>query len=183
MTHYRSRTAFTLLEVMLVMAILIIIMAVSYPSLEGLYGDTRVRGAADDVRGAWAEARVRAIDNGVGYRFCIIPGKEKFCIAPDSPEYWDGTRTISSDQAMDDGKVMVGGLPKGIVFVLKQDSPEESGGWHTIVTFLPDGTCRDDARIELQEGKADANSSSIIVSVRGLTGIVTVQTRKQEEGR
>src|SRR5258708_14257891 len=180
-----SRPGFTLLEILLVMAILVILLSVAYPSLDALYGDTRVRGAADDVRGAWAEARVRSIDNGVPYRFAVQSGKGTFCIAPDSSDYWDGTKAIGSED-MDDGKVLVGSLPNTIVFNLTQDIPEDAGGWRSIVTFLPDGTCKEDASVRIREGSGDSGSnggSYITVSVRGLTGIVTVKTKKQEEGR
>ena len=176
-----SRKGYTLLELLLVLAILIIITAVSLPSLEAMYGDTRIRGAADDVRGAWAEARTRSIDTGLPYKFAVMKDKEKFRIAPDSPEFWDGSKGSGGDADMDDGKDLVGSLPKGIVFKLTQDLPEEAGGWRTIVVFVPDGTCRNDARIVIDEGKS--GKQSLAVSVRGLTGIVTVKTKKQEEGR
>lgn len=174
----RRRDGYTLLEVLLVMAILVILVAVSIPSLDAMYGDTRVRGAADDVRGAWAEARARAIDTGVGHRFAVIPGSERYRVAPDSHDYWDGSKETEADG--DDGKVLTGSLPSGIVFDIKQDLPEEAGGWRVIATFLPDGTCRDDARVVVQPSDG---GSPLIVSVRGLTGIVTVRTPKQEEGR
>src|SRR5262249_27782851 len=120
----RQRSGFTLLEVLLVMAILVILMAVSFPSMMAMYGDSKVRGAADEVVGAWAEARARAIDDGIAYRFAVMPGKERYRIAPDSPDYWDGSKETSDDA--DDGKCKTGSLPSGIVFNLGQDFPSEA---------------------------------------------------------
>src|SRR4051794_399213 len=111
-TIRRQRSGFTLLEVLLVMAILVILAAVSLPTLDAMYGDTKLRGAADEVVGAWGEARARAIDTGVNFRFAIMPGKERYRIAPEGPDYWDGSKETHDDN--DDGTVMTGSLPKGI---------------------------------------------------------------------
>jgi prepilin-type N-terminal cleavage/methylation domain-containing protein len=166
---------YTLLEVLLVMAILVILMAVAYPTMEALYGDTRVRGAADDVRGAWAEARARAIETGGGYRFAVMKGTNRFRVAPEAPEYWDGTKGSASGDE-DDGQTLTGSLPKGILFKIGEGG-ETAGDWHVVATFLPDGTCKDDARVELEE---DGSPNALVVEVRALTGTVTVHQKKQE---
>src|SRR5262245_11888443 len=101
MRTHASRTGFTLLEVLLVMAILVILVSVALPSLTAMYGEGRVRGAADEVRGVWAEARSRSIDNGVPFRFAVGLGGESYRIAPDTNEYWDGS---SNNEESDDGK-------------------------------------------------------------------------------
>ena len=171
----RRRRAFTILEVLLVMAIIIIIMAVAYPSMEAWWGDSRVQAAADEVRGAWAEARARSIDAGIPYRFAVKPNQEQYRIAPDLAEHWEGI--AESEQDSDDGKIMVGSLPRNIFFRLDSEAMETAGGWRTVATFLPDGTCKDDARIVL---RADG-CQPLVVSVRSLTGITRVQPQKQVE--
>jgi len=174
------RKGFTLLELLLVMAILVILAAVSLPTMQAMYGDTRVRGAADEVRGAWAEARTRSIDNGVPYRFAIITGKEQFRLAPDTNEFWDGSSgDIDPTSESNSAKVIVGSLPKHIFFESKQDLPGGSGGWRTIAIFLPDGSCKNDASVVVRADDCDP----LTISVRGITGIVTVRTQKQLEGR
>jgi len=176
MQRFPQRPGYTLLEVMLVMAIMVILLAVSMPTMTALYGDTRIRGAADEVRGAWAEARSRAIDLGAPFRFGVMKDKEVYRIAPDSPEYWDGTKG-GSEHESDDGKDKVGSLPTGIKFDPPSGAPTE-GGWVSVVTFLPDGTCKSDAQVEIREGN---DPLSFIVSVRGLTGTVSVKTKKQHD--
>jgi prepilin-type N-terminal cleavage/methylation domain-containing protein len=181
------RSGFTLLEVMLVMAILVILAAVALPSLEAMYGDTKLRGAADEVRGAWAEARARAIDSGNNYRFAIKAGTGRYRVAPDSPDFWDGTNESAEDG--DTGQVLTGSLPKGITFgdgnpnQNKQALPETASGWRVLVTFLPDGTCKIPDGSDYAKITLTYDGSMLIVSVRALTGIVTVRTLKQEEGR
>ncbi len=173
------RSGFTVLEVLLVLAILIVIMAVAYPTLDGMYGDARVQAAADDVRGAWAEARVRAIDTGIPYRFAVKPNQEKYRVAPDSSEFWGGSDDSDADGRIDDGQTITGSLPKNIVFTLDTDAPDSGGGWRTVATFLPDGTSKDDARVVL---RADG-CQPLVVSVRSLTGITRVQPQSQVEGQ
>lgn len=169
------RSGFTILEVLLVLAILVIIMAVAYPSLEGMYQDTRVQAAADDVRGAWSEARVRAIDSGVPYRFAVKANGERYRVAPDLAEYWEGSNDSEGDGESEDGKTLTGSLPKNIVFTLESEAPDSGGGWRTVAVFLPDGTCKNDAQVVL---RADG-CQPLVVSVRSLTGITRVQPQKQ----
>jgi len=156
-----------------VMAIIIVIMAVSLPTLDAMYGDTRIRGAADEVRGAWADARARSIDDGVPYKFAVMPGQPRFRIAPDSPGSWDGASDSGHDS--DDGKVKTGTLPKPVTFEQGDGGQQESGGWLTLVTFLPDGTCKDDASVAVKE---QGYALIVVVSVRGLTGSVSVEVKK-----
>src|SRR5947209_15428910 len=86
----RKRSGFTLLEVLCVMAILIILLSLAYPSIEGMYGSVRQTAAADKIRSVFAETRARAIEDGQGYRFAVMPGRDRFRVAPDKSEYWDG---------------------------------------------------------------------------------------------
>jgi prepilin-type N-terminal cleavage/methylation domain-containing protein len=177
MTVHSPRSGFTILEILLVLAILVIIMAVAYPTMEGMYADARVQAAADDVRGAWAEARVRSIDNGVPYRFAVKPNAERYRVAPDLAEFWDGAHDSEADGESEDGKTVLGSLPKDILFKLDGDAPDSGGGWRTVATFLPDGTCKEDARVVL---RADG-CQPLVISVRSLTGITRVQPQKQFE--
>lgn len=171
-----QRPGYTLLEVILVMAILIILMAVSLPTMYSMYGDTRIRGAADEIRGAWAEARTRAIDTGNPFRFAVEKDKDKYRIAPDGPEFWDGSKGPSEENS-DDGNAKIGSLPHGITFE-PPSGAHEDGGWVSVAIFLPDGTCKEDAKVVVREG---GEPLAIVLRVRGLTGVVSVKTSKQDE--
>src|SRR5829696_2345444 len=56
----RRRPGVTLIEVLLVMALILALGAIAYPTLSAMYGDVRVKAAADDVRAALTEARAQA---------------------------------------------------------------------------------------------------------------------------
>src|SRR5205823_13289810 len=83
-TAPRRRTAFTLFELMLVMAVIIIIMAIAVPTLllNNLHDDTKVQGAVDAVKGCWSECRTHAIEEGQMYRFAVVPNTGKFKMEP-----------------------------------------------------------------------------------------------------
>src|SRR5690242_4803736 len=85
------RPAFTLIEMLLVVAVLIALGAVAYPTLSAMYGDVKIKAAADTVRASWTEARAHAIEDGRAYRFAVQPGTGKFRVAPDADGFWDGS--------------------------------------------------------------------------------------------
>jgi prepilin-type N-terminal cleavage/methylation domain-containing protein len=168
----RGRPAYTLFELMLVLALITILAALAIPSLEAMYGQYRLTAAVDQVRGAWATARAHALDEGVPYRFSIMPYGSSYRIAP------DGTAPQESSNS---GLVLEETLPKGVRFSLINaagsgdinSSPPpgntDSSTWFGVAVFLPDGTTRQDVEL-LFEGRG---ARSRILSLRALTGIVT----------
>jgi prepilin-type N-terminal cleavage/methylation domain-containing protein len=177
------RRGFTLFEIMVVMAVLVIFAALSYPSIENMYSFYRVQAAADALRGSWAEARTRAMEEGRPYRFSVVLGKGNYRVAPDSGDYWAGDTPAPADPN-NPPLVQSDALPKGIRFrradtpagdsdaetVLPTDSVATSQ-WSSLAVFLPDGTARDDVAIVLEAG----GSRPLIVRLRGLTGGVSVR--------
>jgi prepilin-type N-terminal cleavage/methylation domain-containing protein len=173
MIRQPHRRGFTLLEVLLVIAILVMLAAVAYPSLKAMYMDARVKAAADQVREEWTEARSHAIEGGMLYRFAVQPGTGKYRVAPDADEYWDGSNSNANDDVAT--YLREEELPNGIIFNV--ESGAESNGWVTIVVFNPDGSCQDDASIALKEND---DFYSFIVHIRAMTGAITV--RREAEG-
>jgi prepilin-type N-terminal cleavage/methylation domain-containing protein len=175
----RVRHGVTILELLLVIAILLMLAAMAYPSLSAWYMDTRVKAAADQVREAWTEARAHAIESGQLYRFAVQPGTGLYRVAPDAEEYWDGS---ASGGTADDGTpiyVREDELSNGIVFNVPADFGAESNGWVTVVVFNPDGSCQEDREIALKD---DDDASSFVVRVRAMTGAITVR-REAAEGQ
>lgn len=175
MTRAAPRPAFTILELLLVMTILIVLAGVAYPTLSGMYGDARVKAAADQVRGAWVEARARAIEDGRAYRFGVQAGTGKFRVAPDSS--FIEVADLGEDAALP--FVVESELGSGITFEVADDLPAE-GGWATVAVFNPDGTCQKDIDITLKEKSDDV--TPLVVRVRAMTGAITVFP-KTKEGR
>jgi prepilin-type N-terminal cleavage/methylation domain-containing protein len=168
----RQRRAFTLLEILLVLAVLVALAAVAYPTLSSMYGDVKVKAAADNVRAAYADARSHAIEDGRPYRFGVQPGTGKFRVAPDVDSFWDGSdpsQAANSNDTEAPPFINEGSLPSGIVFT---GDVATGGTWSTVLVFNPDGGCSSDVEIGLQE--ADDAASTIVVRVRSMTGAVTI---------
>jgi hypothetical protein len=152
------------------------------------------------VKGAWAQARARAIEDGIPYRFAVVTGTNKYRVAPDQPEFWSGGKHPDTADGDSPPLVLDDVIPNGIKFESRgidaaygggnntsgttgNDSSgaaasADTGPWTTITLFLPDGTARDDVSIQFKE---DKGSSSIKIKLRSLTG--TVKTISGKEAR
>src|SRR5438105_14721693 len=139
-----SRRGFTLLEVTLVMAVIVLLAAMAYPSLEAMYADIRLTAAADQIRAAWADARARAIEDGQPYRFAVLPQDGRYRVAPDSDFQADGGGAPVGDSELPP-LVIEDSLPKGVRFADDGLAGEgDAGGWTTLGKFQPDGTASRD---------------------------------------
>ena len=187
MTARSRRPGFTLLEVVITSAILVMLAAITYPSLKSSYGYYKLHGGIDSVRAAWAMARARAIEEGRPYRFSIEANGSHFRVAPDRSDYWGGS--VPTDDRQGKGLVLEEALPGGVQFAVngqpsgdipedksppgKEDDKSKYAGidWSTAVVFLPDGTAKEDVHILFQVRGARPTT----VHLRGLTGTVSVQ--------
>src|SRR5713226_287427 len=88
--HFAPRRAFTIFEIILVLAIVVILSAAIYPSLEAMYGDSKITAAGDMVRGAWSEGQAHAMNECRPYRFSVAFGTGDFRLAPDTTDLWAG---------------------------------------------------------------------------------------------
>lgn len=157
------RRGFTILETMLVLALIVVVAAIAIPSIESMYSGVKLTSAADAVRSQWAEARARAAEDGIAYRFSVIPQSGKFKVAPDR-----------QDEATNDGEdaplVFEGELPGGVLFADATDLNGESDGeYQSLVVFMPDGTARNDIEVGFRAN----GTRTLILRLRGLTGAVT----------
>jgi hypothetical protein len=175
---------------MLVLVLLVLLAAIAYPSLDSLLGTFRMNAAADMLRANWADARASAMNEGRAYRFAVLPNKGNFRVAPDSPDFWSGNDP-PADDPNNPPLVVDDALPKGVRFATPDSYQSaalyqtgesflpvgsvDPGSWSTIVTFLPDGTTKEDVEIVFTGGGA----RPLDIKLRALTGAVTVQ-RLQE---
>jgi len=177
-----KRRGFTLFEMMLAAAVLLVAAAAVTPSLSSLWGNTPINAAADSVKARMAEARSRAIAENRPYRFDVMDNSGTMRVAPDSPEFWDGTAGDGSTMTSTDSNsgpaplVVEDTLPREIRFAgshtLGTDGQPEasgSGTWVCPVVFLPNGTTRQDAEIAFTE----SGGTQLVLKVQSTTGSIT----------
>jgi len=180
-----SRRATTLLELILVLVIIVVVAALSVPSLGAMYGYYKLNGAVDSVRGAWAEARAHAIEQGRPYRFSIQPEGNGYRVAPDEDDYWPGQGPSNDPNGK--GIIVEESMPAGVRFATGDSAgqppaedhddfvldhkPVKSGNWKTVAVFNIDGTASEDVRIVFQV----RGCTPMALQLRGLTGDVSVE--------
>jgi prepilin-type N-terminal cleavage/methylation domain-containing protein len=172
----RSRTGYTLVEVVLVMAILVIVAAIAIPSLTGMLSSGNLEAAEDTVKAQLTKARNKAKEEGCSYKFCIKVNTGSYRIAPDSDEYWGGTggsaNSSNSNSSAPEGKVIEGKLPEKVCFSPPQGLSKSDGAgsdWSTVATFLSDGTAVDDAQV----GIAVEGHNPLLINLKGATGSIS----------
>lgn len=191
----RTRRGVTLLEMLLVLVLLVAMAALVWPAMERPFASWRLRRAADRVRAAWNQARVRAMTTGNAQEFRYVMGGNEFRTGGrdmygtpfsigDAPAGEPSTGSGSSAERM---------LPKLVTFEASEtrwdsrseelfDQSEESRqqqqGWSEPILFYPDGTSAT-TRLLLR----NEYGHTIEVSLRGLTAVVTVGKVQSEDLR
>ena len=186
--RYRRPNAFTLIELILVLGVMVMIFSLAIPLAARAMGTHALRQSADLVRVAMGQARVKAIKSGQVQALFFEIESSWFNVAPFVQ--FTAQQSLASRQAQlagtaprrdfDDNQ-----LPAGIVFASGVTSTDGraadvfnsiggSGSSSNIqpILFYPDGTSQD-AQVYLKDDKANFTS----VQLRGLTGIAkTVPT-------
>lgn len=162
---------FTLVEVLLVLALLIIIAAMAAPSLSGSIERAKLDSAAKKLRTAWSEARLDAATQGETLRFQCRIGSGWGCVASATATTEQVAGAIGQQSAAVNGalelsdvvfkQLLVAGLPGDPPLGGGVADGELSAG----VLFRPDGTTSD-AEAVLEA----ANGARLKVTLRGLTG-------------
>lgn len=169
-SHSRVRAplapGFTLVEVLLVLALLVMLAAVILPSIGTFRGDANQRAAADIIRSELAASRGHAMEQGVPYRLAVNKDGTRMRRAPDGPEF--ATAAAASEPS---------GAAKATDFAFERvtvarhseqgTDPEADGNWVTFAIVMPDGTCREDAVLLAVK---EAGHGSMYLRVRGVTG-------------
>jgi type II secretory pathway pseudopilin PulG len=170
-----ARSAYTLMEIILVMAIIVIVGAISIPAMQTMLADARFSAAGDCVRGRLADTRANAMQEGRPWKLGFIANTGVYQLAPEDSSEWDNP----SQELVEKADVTRDELPKDIVFSLNQEDILNSQqalppgpGWETIAIYLPDGSARDDATVYF--GKPGMGPNRAVL--RGLTGSVSMET-------
>ena len=192
----RSRSGFTLLEMMLVLGLIAVFAGMTLPSVMRMFGQQKLTASAERVREAIASARVRAIETGLVYQFCCEPNGVHYVVVPFELDH------VASQTGNQGGGTNLAGrgmgrLPKGVTFSSEQMGvvssavaglgqlklaaasldglPDASGlaslNWSTPILFKPDGYASADTQITL----SDSRSQHIRLRVRAFTGAVSME--------
>jgi prepilin-type N-terminal cleavage/methylation domain-containing protein len=179
----QARKGYTLMELILVMAIIAIMAGLAYPSALSMWTGYRLRAGADAIRAGWVGARSHAVEEGQRYRFSVVPGKGNYRVAPDTAEYWSGS--LPDFDHDNPPLILEGALPRGIVFTVSGSGGSgdgetslpvgevDPGQWQTVAVFEADGTAQEDVSITL--ACPGEGARPIVVSLRSLTAISTAK--------
>jgi type II secretory pathway pseudopilin PulG len=178
------RSAFTLFEILLVMALLVVIAAVMMPVIADSLSRARLENGGELVRAAWGRARLVAMETGEPYVFRYEPNGSRYQIAlltaltgenADEVNSLPAIEEEDADYEADMLRLAKARLPQDIVFTkgevaavpqLAGAAASQEGGWSPPITFYADGTTTD-AAVEI----ANPDGEAIRVTLRGLTGI------------
>lgn len=184
------RQAFTLVEILLVLVILVVASAIIAPTFYRALRDQRLRSAAEQVRTEWNRAHIKAMKSGRIQVFRFQPSGRKFQIEPykAADDALEAAKPLSdfappapsptADGTEEDTRNQ---LPEGITFLEGVTAEEErgkavedamgggGGEWSQPILFYPDGVSSDAWLVV-----ADEHNSAIRVELRGLTGLAVV---------
>lgn len=188
MNATNRRSAYTLLEMMLVLGLIVALLALAWPAMRTRMARQRLENAAHDVRAELSKARLGAISSGCVWEVRYAPGEGKLRVT--CP-----VETAAADAAVESettSRIQDIALPLGVCFALESALPglpvsrpetvsaptatyaateeaADDSAWSQPIRFFPDGTA-DDVEIVLENESHDA----VAVELEGLTGITRV---------
>jgi prepilin-type N-terminal cleavage/methylation domain-containing protein len=167
------RRGFTLFEMLIVLAIIVVVSALAVPVIRTMLDDAHMNAGADMVRARLADARAKAFDSGKPWKFAYLPSSGIFQLAAEDDDEWSG----SDHEPKEMPNCIRGELPKDVLLAVNRDdiagaqgTPQATGDWKTLAVFTGDGSAREDSMVYI--GKA--SYMPLRLRLRGLTGAVTV---------
>lgn len=152
-----GRRAFTLVELLLVLALMVVLAAIAVPAMHGPMQNYKLRKAGDQVRTLFGKAQMRAIRSGQTQVLVFVPGSGKVQI-----------QTYSSDQDMVDAS------PQNLILGAPQSGTANPNSVTLMALdeLLPEGVLFFDAQTmgemrDLFAQQQNANSASGVSSMAG----------------
>ena len=191
--HSLRRSGFTLIEMLLVLALLVTLMLMTYPTIARLRLEHQLKQGAEMVRLQVASTRLHALESGMDYQFRYEPNGRHFVAVP--AEYLAIQAQAAAAQSSGNSapaavywktqgeftvKVKFSGntsgpaqppqpLPKEFLIGFEKQEDLSRVNWAPPLVFKADGSARDfSVEIENEQGKY------VVLSVRGVTGLASV---------
>jgi prepilin-type N-terminal cleavage/methylation domain-containing protein len=179
----RSQSGFTLLELIIVLAVMIAVAAMSLPMLQRSFSGQKLDKGADLVRAHMGRARVNAIRNGEIYAFYYQIEGPAFRVGPFNAETIDSMKNVPLNEDARTSNFDFGDdlLPREVRFSMGLTNTDARAAAAMVsanfqpgdmrpILFYPDGTSQT-AKVILQNKENDA----VQVTLRGLTGTTTIK--------
>jgi prepilin-type N-terminal cleavage/methylation domain-containing protein len=182
----RPRHGYTIFELLIVIAVIVILGAVVVPNVSSFYGNTRQKAAADLIRSRMVEARAKAREKGNWYRLAISQDKKRIRLAPDTADF---DSQSPGDAHAPDAIVTEDNLDQATAELMDTLEPQSgsstqqtnntsqnssSSQWTTIMTVGPEGICKENnVLVSVKEGKF----SPILIQLRGVVGSANIATK------
>ena len=182
-----GRRGFTLLELLVVVAILVVMAALVAPNVVNQVQENRVAQAAESVREVISRSRSFALDAGIDYQFRYEPNGRNFVVLPLELEASETSSTTGDSKTSNYVRIS-GELKDGYRLLAVTDDNEtiesleatwfgqlddalqlSQAIWSSPIIFHFDGTA-DDAEFQVKTDE----QLIVYLSVRGLTGSVSV---------
>ncbi|MCA8990836.1 MAG: prepilin-type N-terminal cleavage/methylation domain-containing protein [Planctomycetaceae bacterium] len=105
----RHSRGFTLLELLLVLAIMVAIVAISWPAVGRYLGEQPVKNSAELARRHLGGTRHKSMSTGLIYQFRYEPGGQRFVVLPFEydPEQVSSSSTVSTSTVMNSDSLPV----------------------------------------------------------------------------
>lgn len=161
------RSAFTLIEILLVLALLVVIAGFTVMTLDASVLRSKLRKGVEQVRTAWADGKHLSISGGQRMVFtCVIGGRDYRLTSLGQVVAPDANAAPTANPQLPEG-VVFRSLDAAAPTALTQQSGSyfvDEGQWSKPVVFNPDGTSYD-AVVVLEE----SSGKQVQVTLRGLT--------------
>jgi prepilin-type N-terminal cleavage/methylation domain-containing protein len=200
------RTGYTILEIMVVLAVIVILGAAVLPTIRGYYGNSHQKATADMIQGRIAQARAKAMETGSWYRLSISSDNRRLRLGPDcqtfdslqaghpdspdamvveeefEPGVTASVTSSDSSQASNNWTQMSGssgGSGGGGSQDPNSQPSSSTGQWTTVMTVGPEGICREGlVTITINEDKYNP----IYVQIRGIVASSSIISGDKSKG-
>jgi prepilin-type N-terminal cleavage/methylation domain-containing protein len=173
----RHAAAFTLIEIMVVVAIMGVILTIGIPSIYHMTKKEGMRKAVSDIWEVCNNARAQAIFRGSPVELVFYPTERRFQVGGASvPQSADGPDYIESKPAPQTGSGLAGQFPEDILIeMLDINLLEYRDSEMARVRFFPNGTS-DELTLVLRSSKNEWRMISLEVT----TGRVSIESDPQK---